>query len=364
MLLLNPLNMPHFLLNHQLISQKDIVQDKFTIHQLPSRNINYIINKAKPDALFIKQIRTLDAEKIHTLKREATCYWLGSKHPSFKAWKDIMPSYNFYDFNNHILISSFINAVSLDNYIQSKGEDELPVKIATDLAELLSKCHNPSLKSEMQKNYHKYFPTEIPYVLKMASELFSSSWRENEPYRKELIELIQRDKESLTQMKNIIQSWQKTCVIHADIKFQNLLINQQEEIRIIDWETCDIGDPLWDVSAVFHMYLIAWMNYEIKKDHTDRKNVACMLNKDTMQNQIQSFWLEYVRLNKWNKKECEHAINKTMDFCSMKLIHTCFEIINQTKHLDAYITQILQLSLNILKDKDAVIADLLKIDTI
>lgn len=362
MLLLNPLNLPHFLLNHQLITPDDLVTNRFTIHQQSSRNINYIINKKKENGLFIKQIRTLDAEKIHTLKREATCYWLGSHHPSFTEWKDMMPSYNFYDFNNHILVSSFIDALSLDSFITTLQID-MPSDIPIELAQLLNKCHKPSLKEEMLSNYKKYFPAEIPYVLKMAEDLFNSSWRENEVYRKDLLELIRSDQDYLNQTNKIIKSWQKSAVIHSDIKFQNILINNQNSLKIIDWETCDIGDPLWDVSAVFHMYLIAWMNFELKGEQPDTNTNICMISKNTMQKQIQLFWGEYGRLKAWDNRQSNLELHKTLEFCSMKLMHTCFEIINQAKKLDSYITQILQLSINILKDKESIISDLLKIES-
>jgi thiamine kinase-like enzyme len=357
-MMLHPLNIPHFLFNEDLISTEEVVCHNFTIHNNHSRNHNFIINKYREHPLFIKQVKTYEAEKVHTLTREATCYWLASNHPEFHCWKDIMPEYKTFDFNNHILVTTYYPSTSL--YDQLNKSDQLNHDISKQIAEILYECHNPQLPTILNEHYAQYFPSEIPFVFKMAAEHFRSGWRQNEAHKRELFELIQSDPDYVERMEEICHQWESKTIIHSDIKFQNLLIDSHGKIKIIDWETCDIGDPLWDVAAVFHMYFLAWINEALQLNNTDQtKNNVLTMSEPYMQRESLRFWETYRNLANWTSEESDLKLEKTLSFTALKLVHTSFEITTQSQKVDPYVARILQLGLNILKDSQSIVKELL-----
>lgn len=48
--------------------------------------------------------------------------------------------------------------------------------------------------------------------------------------------------------------WRGLCLIHADLKHDNLLVEEAPEgrlsVRVVDWEMARVGDPAWDVAAL------------------------------------------------------------------------------------------------------------------
>jgi thiamine kinase-like enzyme len=357
-MLLNPLNIPYFLFNENLIAPEEVVCKDFTIHNNHSRNNNFIINKYQDDPLFVKQVKTYEAEKIHTLSREATCYWLADNNPEFSSWKAIMPEYKTFDFNNHILVTAYYPSSSLYDHLKEHPHSKN--NISNQMAKILYDCHNPRLPKILQDQYAQYFPSEIPFVFKMASDHFRSGWRQNDAHTRELFELIQSDSDYITSMEKISHQWETSTIIHADIKFQNLLIDPQGQIKIIDWETCDIGDPTWDLAAVFHMYFLAWANGALQSNHKRETSSSILtFTESYMQNQLHEFWNTYGACAGWNEDQTDLMLRKTLSFTALKLVHTSFEITTQSKQVDSYVGKILQLGLNILKDPDSVIKELL-----
>lgn len=52
--------------------------------------------------------------------------------------------------------------------------------------------------------------------------------------------------------------WRPACLIHGDLKSDNILCTQSEQF-LIDWEVGGIGDPRWDVGSILGDALAAWV---------------------------------------------------------------------------------------------------------
>ncbi|WP_353412241.1 aminoglycoside phosphotransferase family protein [Arenicella sp. 4NH20-0111] len=49
--------------------------------------------------------------------------------------------------------------------------------------------------------------------------------------------------------------WRPMCVIHADLKHDNIVLNDTKAI-IIDWEMARVGDPAWDLAGLCSRFLL------------------------------------------------------------------------------------------------------------
>ena len=360
-MIINPINIGHYLMDRGHLTPDQLVIDKFTVHQNGRRNNNYIVNKNQNQALFIKQVRTFEAEKTETLKREATCYWLAQNESTLSDWSELMPEYVDFDYVNHLLISKYYSALPVEKYLLRTPQ--LKTQFAENLAKAIAGYHNRQTAQLLKSRFEKLFPAETPFVIKLGHNMFASSWRVNETYQKELLELIKSDEDHLKRIQSVADEWKVECLIHGDLKFQNLLIDENENLRIVDWETCDLGDPCWDIAAVFHSYLFAWMMKELKGSDQSNGHQTEILEFELsiVQNQLAAFWTCYVAELSMNRETAEQYLLKSIRFCALKLLHTSFEITNQSKKTDHLVASVLQLSLNILKDPQESRVELLKI---
>ena len=78
---------------------------------------------------------------------------------------------------------------------------------------------------------------------------------------------------------------------------------------------------------------------------------------------LKHFWQTYCRQMSFSEQETYVNLLKTVNFCALKLIHTCYESTVTSNTLSATSAKMLQLSLNILQSPEEAIGDFLKMDT-
>lgn len=51
--------------------------------------------------------------------------------------------------------------------------------------------------------------------------------------------------------------WKDSCLVHYDLNSSNILLSETEDLKIIDWEMSEIGDPYYDLCSIIRMlYLV------------------------------------------------------------------------------------------------------------
>lgn len=361
-MLLTESNIAFYLLDKGLIANKAIIEGKFTAHVADSRNNNFVINRDFTDQsqYFVKQVKALDKEKTDTLKIEATCYWLANNDTDYQTLKDFLPKYYEFDYLNHVLIiENLSDCISLHEYfLQKQG---ISLAIAHQQAEVLASYHGVLSDRIQQSQSIKFFAKGKPWVFSIASQDYIQWMATTPKAEQQTMQLILGNKEFLGLIKSLENTWQTKSLVHNDIKFTNFLINKsifedkKAKIRLIDWELADIGDPCWDVAAMFCSYLMLW----IQNSDTQFHYLPMNFSPETLKPAFQEFWGTYTQKMNLSKPQSQEILLKSMKFCGLKLIHTCFETTPSTQTLQPQSAKLLQLSLNILKAPEQSINSLL-----
>ena len=368
-MLLTGFNIAHYLLDKGYLALDSVLDGTFTAHQASSRNTNYLVNRSSATgALFVKQVQAWDQEKIDTLRTEATCYWLANNEPDYAHLQDFLPRYVAFDAQNHILITeAVLGAISLnDFYLKQKA---FPLALATRQAELLGSFHKNITQSMQDAPSFRLFRKQKPVVFTWSAAGFPAYSGQQSQAEQQMVQLITKNEEYMTRLATVRDQWQATSLTHGDIKPANFLINEnaldtgQYDLRLIDWETADIGDPCWDVAAIFQSYLFFWIFYEPKSGSESNQNPYANygFSLDAMQPSMRQFWQAYVKLMGWTADEAQSNLLKTVGYCALKLIHTCYESIQQASTMTLHTARLLQLSLNMLRSPEEAIRSVLGI---
>jgi len=362
-------NIAHYLLDKGLVSLESIINGEFSVRDNSSRNSNFAVNKEYQPSYLIKQVKAKDAEKTQTMRIEATCYWLANNDAQYRILKDFLPKYYEYDYLEHILILELLpDVINLHEYYYGAGKFHLA--IAKRMGALLAAYHSDGNNDLSARPSFKLFSKNKPWVFQLLQNK-KDNWNHSnmKASEKQLLQLIYDNEEFLHLLRPIAKEWEVKSLIHGDVKFPNFLINQAYtngatlDLRLIDWELADIGDPLWDVAAIFQNYLSLWVSVEIENQQS-KNSKAEHFKIENIQPSIRVFWKQYSEDNKWTVEVAQTRLEKAVRFTALKLIHTCFESTPYTKHLQPYCAKILQLSLNLLKYPEDSIQELLGIQTL
>jgi hypothetical protein len=128
------------------------------------------------------------------------------------------------------------------------GRSELPhfpIRLWGRVAAQLGALHGQALLAEHEPNdppdLHRYV---CPHIGELEALSRGSMQLLAEVQATDLFE------DALVEMAAV---WAPSGLIHGDIRPENLLVreaNGDVTVRVIDWETCRLGDPAWDVASL------------------------------------------------------------------------------------------------------------------
>lgn len=353
-MLINGFNLIHYLLGKGFINYQDLFCKGISITPVQSRNFSYKVTIPDSTFLFVKQVDFPEPDKVDTLKMEATCYWLAQHENTLHALREVFPDYIHFDPYHHILISEQIpDSTDLQTYF--KSESSYSVSIAKKLGKILATYHNGMYEKIVQNHSERLFRQAVPSPFSLFGEHLPRL-KPRSDVEKQMRDLILSEPSFKERVREVKQKWDVTSLIHGDIKFQNFLIDLtgDHSIRLIDWEVADLGDPLWDCAAILQSYILPWIF------NLDQKNVPQLYQSmEVSIPSIHAFWEEY-------RDSTSHQsanLIKLIEYCAIKLLHTCYESHVQAPALGSSGVKLLQLSLNMLTNPQNAITQFFEFKT-
>ncbi len=369
-MLLTPQNIVHYLLYRNYLQIENVVNNEFTVRMSMSRNHNFVVNKEQETAYFVKQPVSFEAEKINSLRTEATVYWLAENEPEYAPLREFLPPFHEYDQKNHILTLGYLHR-QLDLEVFYHQNRVFPLAIAQAQAELLHRVHHQIFDAVGNEGKsRKLFRQGLPMVFYIVGPGSDSWMQDKTPRVQQMMQLILRDETFVRLIETVKNEWEMSSLIHGDIKNSNFLINadclekDDYQLRLLDWEIADMGDPLWDIAAVLQSYLLPWVFKETVGQQPAYVQSGQKIGFDLveMQPSVQIFWQHYSHLMGFSAEEEGQKLLKATRFCALKLIHSCLEAAQYSSELPPQSATMLQLSLNILKDPEAAVQGLFNLE--
>lgn len=200
---------------------------------------------------------------------------------ALRAW---LPEWLDFDPENSIIILNYLTEYRdfSDFYVENTS---FPPELAASLGYILGSFHKSTFN---RADYRRFWITEEQELAAQQSMMLAKGLERIGPeifgeFPAEALKffaLYQRY-ESLGQaIAELSQSVQLSCLIHNDLKLNNVLLHQTWEdlavetgqpapIRLIDWERCNWGDPALDLGTLVASYLQIWLNSMVVSSSLD-----------------------------------------------------------------------------------------------
>ena len=331
-----------------------------------SRNYNFRVMRRGGHGLFVKQASPYEEQTRITLNREAAWYQAVHNSELFETLRKYLPMYEGYDPDYPMLVIELIQeGISLREY---HNQTRLfPVEIGQLLAEALTACHSITA-SVISKQDVNLFQFQFPWILAvdMHSRVFNNALS---PANTELLNIIRQEPEFERVLTELRNRWQQDVLIHGDMKWDNCIVylnvdnGAPSSIKLVDWETFGLGEPSWDIGAIFHAYLAYWI---WSMPVTDNSTTSQMIDNarfpiEIMQPAIQAFWQKYCEELQLSEPHTRHLLVDSVMFSGARLLQTTYESMFQSMQLTPHAIYMVQLAQNLLMSPEEAIEILLGI---
>src|SRR5262249_38068356 len=153
-------------------------------------------------------------------------------------------------------------------------------------------------------------------------------------------------------LEELRQAWQADTLIHADIKWDNWLAwvdpaaSRSPRVKLVDWEFAGLGDPCWDLGAVFADYLSVWLFSIPITGETPPEHFLALARYPLAQMHpaMRAFWQAYVRRRDFAAPTAQHTLLRAVQYGAARLLHKGFEQLQASPQLLGTTVCLVQLS--------------------
>jgi thiamine kinase-like enzyme len=364
-MILNTKNVAHYLMERGLVTRASLVDGDLSIVETTRRNKNYKIIRRKSPAYFVKQVQKWDAQAIASLRCESSCYWLASNDPDFAALAPLLPPYFDFDVAANILVLGLLpGSESLTDFHRRRGE--FPLETAGELAKILATCHAQIPARALKSSLENTFSKRVPWILSI-DQMNAGGTPGISGGNAQIVQIIQRYSEFQQCLAKLRNRWQAECLTHGDVKWDNCLVLSKDdrsgagELKLIDWELADFGDPCWDAGAVFQAYLSFWIFSMPQHAEASADDLVAQAQfpVEKMQPAMRHFWKTYVEAKEISKRDEPEKLERCVSSAAARMIQTAYEYSFYAQQLSSNILYLLQVSLNVLTRPQEAISELM-----
>ena len=357
----------HYLIGRGLLSRQEVVDGHVMVLERTSRNRNFMIMRGHRPGYFVKHIQPNQPVSVQTLEREATCYSLMQTHPAFSALRPLAPGMIAYDSLRYVLVLELLpDAENLSSF--QTRENRFPIDIAERLGKALGSYHRGVGIDPSSAASSMGFPKTVPWILQFHQTQVQGLQAVSAA-NAQMHAVLNRYPDFGLKLDAVRAGWQADTLIHGDIKFENCAVYYPEGraapygLKLVDWETADIGDASWDVGSVFQAYLNCWLwsmptTPGLSPDDLERSATTPL---SAIQPAMRAFWRSYSQMMEFEPAQSSAMLERCVLQAAARMLQTIFEWMNRQTQLAANAMFQLQVSLNMLQRPQEAISALLGI---
>ena len=269
-LILSSQNVVNFLIEHKICSPD--FQPAVPVIRTEGTNFNLIVKSVDSPHFLVKQNRlNSQGNTSASLSVEWVVQKLVNNFSDLAAIQPFISQVVFLDWSNQILVAIFYdNYHALNRFYETRQNFE--PKIARVLGMNIARIHRTSYQQQQQREFlGRYLSLndedKRPNFIKRLQNLNPSLFARICPDGLDFYRLYQRFPSLDRAISELYEHIQPSCLIHNDLTIDNFIVDTQidfnsdsveikpEQIKIIDWERIDWGDPAVDLGMILAEYI-------------------------------------------------------------------------------------------------------------
>jgi hypothetical protein len=262
MIVLSDENVVLYLINKGIYPEWDDQSVEITL--LFGKNFNLRLQFANGQDWLVKQEAVAQSGAAEDFLGEWALQSLLRSWPELAALRAVVPSIELYDQENAILVSRFLtDFASLSDYYC--GVEQPDQQVAAEIGHVIGTLHRLTFQQTRYRDFLRQIDDSVtdavvPRSLSAIKRIVPESFGRVRSDAFGFFRWLQSHTGVIQAMAALATTWQPCCVLHQDLKFGNWLwCEATQEIRLIDWEKVNWGDPLTDLADILAAYLDRWL---------------------------------------------------------------------------------------------------------
>ena len=323
------------LLRLGLLTPDDVVAQTITATEYVGRN--HLVRVERPGApcYVVKQPRDADTPDAATMWTEAAIFWLSVNDPVFAVLAPWMPKYYHYDEPNKVLTIELIIASDSLMAKQMAGAAIAP-RLIRDVGRAFGTLHGPASQVLREERTRRLFRTGIAWVLTLGAP--QSPYVPGTPAAQSIVAAVLQRPDAVAALAQARADWRDAHIVHGDAKAANVLILENDTVRVIDWEIAALGDGLWDVAGIVHSLLMP---------NPLSAPEPLAVAQTRAQAQIDAFWDGYVAASPSPAHLADPRV-ALLRLAGARMVQTCLEATQFTNQNYPHTPAVLQIGLELL----------------
>ncbi len=353
------------LIDKGLVDKELVLSNEIFVESGLRRNRNFQVLTTN-GGLFVKQPDPLSPGSYETIRAEVSFY----EHfvSSNEFVKSILPRLKYSEQTNTLLALELLSDhKTFWRYCNSYKLPQFPIQVCREIGRRVGTLQG-FLKNRFANDtpYSKTLNSNPPWVSKIHQPS-PKNLTTLGPAGTHVLQMIQASSIITAGLDDFAKAWERTTIIHGDIKADNILIKASGptgyDIRIVDWEMVQIGDPAWDAAGFLHDLVLFWLKH---LSYTDKDDIGLLVDRagiplEVIQTAIREFWTAYVSVA-GTPEEChERAVTKVAQHIAARMIQSAYEATISQSETPPMIVLTLQVCENILADPKSAASDFLAI---
>jgi hypothetical protein len=351
-----------YLLDRNLVTVQTIIEGDLSITSAARRNRNLRVARRDGPGYLIKQPDDPTLGGAYTLRHETDFYAFCQQEPAAAAMQTLLPRMLYCDNEQTLLaIELFENALPLWGYYYEFDAESFPARVAGPLGRALGVLHDtfrtPGLADDSRLDWLRRDPPWVMQVHKPGPEMLAVL----SPANYQTLRILQTQEGLSGHLDSLRRLWKPQAVIHSDIKSDNILVLSSHandatglpELRIVDWETVQIGDPAWDLAGALQDFLLFWVSSMNQTMPTSEAMVmSARYPLSVLQPAIRALWRGYRSAVRLTQAEANILIRRATSFSAARIIQSAYELAQNSRDLPVGSVLLLQISANLLADPE------------
>lgn len=353
--LLEPAAIPHYLLERGLLTAREVLDEGVRVVDASRSHRVSLTIVGEHGGAAVKQADPRVARSMAEIERESLVYGLASVRRGASA--TVPPCLDRQ--RSGVLV---LGRVSPGETVLAHHHRlaTLPTGVAAAIGDALARWHQSFARDELATLLELggdevgSLPAEVPWVFDvLESERSAFPW--HDPRMRAVLAGLPRPPRFRSWLRSARRLWRRECLMHGDLRWDNCLLEAAEatgpsptapRVRLIDWEMADLGDPAWDLGGILQDYLspVALAAADAQARHRAAS----------------ALWRAYAgTADPASGAGGGDLLERSLTFAGVRLVQTSLEWANRDGPGSAAIRPLLETSLALLEQPDAVARDLI-----